>query len=104
MIVVQKNEIYNYINEDKILDDSYLVKKVIDYFNAKMLSHDWDVVHKNKVPTKEIVIDLYQCAVPNIILDKAIEIINKSGWNAKHDRWYSTRIAAPSHGIFLEID
>lgn len=83
--------------DEEIIGDNYLVKQVIDYFNASVLSRDYD---KSK---DEMVIEVTRKQMQlTKVMDEAIRLINDNGWEARHGSHYSTRFACPSYGIFFK--
>jgi len=83
--------------DKEVNEDNYLIKQVIDKFNACVLSRDYD-----KHMDGYFVIELTRSqSLLKVVLDGAIKLINDNGWDARHGSHYSTRNACPSYGIFF---
>lgn len=85
-------------DKEMILDESAL-KELIDYFNASVLSRDYDKGYGNA--KDEMVIEVHS-RKKLLVVDEAVKLINENGWEARHAYYYSTRFACPSYAIYFK--
>ena len=97
-IITPKKAIKKRIN----LTDNYLIKKCVDYLNAKIACHD--IYYFNdpelEVPYYAIITTGHDFDITSV-LDHVVSLFIAAGWDAYHDKYYSNGM---HHAVFFRTN